>query len=113
MSTQTEQSQFNFLDSIVERMLLDAGLGALSEETRNMYLPQFVSEAEIRLGEAIEPYMTPEFQTELGRLMGDQTVTPEQVRALWTSHVPEFDSIVERTLVSFRDEVKNILATLS
>lgn len=102
------ESQFSFLDSYVEDILRENGFENMNEETRAMFVPQFVAEAEQRLGDAITPRLSAEAQKELDSLLA-QPLDQTRMRNFWTTHISGFDDVVAKTLEQFRIDVIQIL----
>lgn len=111
--SQTQETQFDFLRQFIEHTLDDAGFDTLTEETRAQYVPQFVAEAERRIGLALIPRLTEVSAKELGELVDKEEVTPEEMRNFWTNNIPEFEKIVAETLKDFAIELKSTLSNLS
>lgn len=89
---------------------MEAGLDSMSEETRATYIPQFVSEAQQRLGDALLVRLSPEGRDQLVKVMQTEDMTPETLRAFWVSHIPNFDAEVTAILTGFGNELKDILS---
>jgi len=111
MSKLPEQ-KFDFLRVYIERMLADNGLDKLSPTTRAQYVPQFRAEAELRLGEAIMPFLQQKNLDDLDKLLMNKKTTPDDVQKFWQDTVPNFDQIVARTLENYTKDVQEILAKI-
>lgn len=109
---ETTTSQFDFLKQFIEHALDEAGFDTLTEETRGQYVPQFVAEAERRIGLALIPKLTESSATELQQLLEKDDLTPEEIRNFWTHNIPDFEVVVGDTLKSFARELKDTLANL-
>ena len=113
MNEQTSSdAQFDFLRTYIERLLDDNGFAAVKEDVRAQYIPQFVGEAQRRLGLAVLPLLDKNATDALSTLLDDPNVTQESIRVFWTAHVPNFESIVEKTLMDFAEELKGVLAQI-
>ena len=103
------QAQFDFLRSYIEQLLDKHGFETLSEETRAQYVPQFVAEAERRLGIALMPHLDESAAKEFESLLTNEDMTTDQLQSFWQTHVPNFESIVKETLENFAKEFAAII----
>jgi hypothetical protein len=103
---------FDFLRSYVEKVLDDSGFANMPEETRAQYVPQFVAEAERRLGLALLPKLNEASAKELAALGSSESVTSEALQQFWQNNVPDFSDVVQKTLADFAGEMKSTLAGL-
>ena len=113
MSKNTPEAQFDFLKQFIEHTLDEAGFDSLTEETRAQYVPQFVAEAERRIGLALIPQLTEASASELEALVEREDFTAEEMRNFWTTNIPDFENIVASTLKDFAVELKSTLSALS
>lgn len=95
--------------------MLDAlhtkGFDKISPDDQAALLPQFVVEAERRLGLAMMPALQKEEDVVTFTTMLEQgTATPEEWLAFWHKAVPQFDVLVKQTLEAFADELNGALA---
>jgi len=105
-------SQFDFLKMYIEKTLDDAGFDAISEETRAQYVPQFVAEAEKRIGMALMPHLDEPAAADLEKLLAtDASVA--QVQQFWQTHVSDFNAVVTKTVEDFVAELKDTLKQLA
>lgn len=110
---QNNDQQFDFLYLRIQQILDQSGFAHVSEETRDMYLPQFVAEAERRIGLAVMPLLNEDSAKELAELIKNaDTTTPEQMQQFWQTYVPNFPELVDSTLTAYAEEIKQILSTL-
>ncbi len=110
---QNNDQQFDFLYMRIQQILDASGFETVSEETRDMYLPQFVAEAERRIGLAVMPLLNEQSAKELAELIkNSDTTTPEQMQQFWQTYVPNFPEVVDATLNAYAEELKQILSTL-
>lgn len=107
-----QEQQFDFLRVFIERILDQNGFDNLTEETRAQYIPQFIAEAERRLGLAVMPKLTPETAEELANLLPNKNLTSDQLRDFWYRSVPDFDSMVKQTLDDFAKEIGGLVAEI-
>jgi len=108
-----EIQEFNFLESYIHQLLDEHGFEGLTEETRDEYLPQFVGEAQRRIGLAVLPKLDEAAAKELAELVKAEDVTPEKLRAFWEEKVPDFESIVKETLDAFSVEFAKVMSGLA
>lgn len=108
-----EQTQFDFLEQFIETTLDEAGFNTLTEETRAQYVPQFVAEAERRIGLALIPKLTETSAKELDELLKNDEMTAEEMRKFWVKSIPNFETTVQETLKNFAVELKDMLAHIA
>lgn len=99
---------FNFLTEYVLKLLEENGMGDLSEEQKNIYVPQILGHVEQRLGMELLPKLNDAQMDELARLMNKET-SAQEWSDFWHSNIPTFDDDVEQVLMEFSEKVKNIL----
>ncbi|MBI2437015.1 MAG: hypothetical protein HYV41_04730 [Candidatus Magasanikbacteria bacterium] len=108
-----EDTQFDFLKLYIEKTLDEAGFDKMTEETRAQYVPQFVAEAERRIGLALMPRLPGEAAMELEQLLGKEDINPEEMQQFWKKYVPDFDEVLQKTLTDFAEELKEVVAQIS
>lgn len=108
-----EEIKFDFLKLYIEKALDDAGFDKLTEETRAQYIPEFVDEAKRRIGLALLPLLEDDAADDLEKLLINEQITTQEVQQFWSSHVPNFNEVVQKTLVDFAQEMKDTLARVS
>ncbi len=107
-----ESTPFDFLRSYIETLLDQTGFAEVSESTRAQYVPQFVAEAERRLGLVLMPKLNETSAKELVQLAQAKDTTPEALQAFWQKNVTDFSEVVQKTLADFSAEMKTILASI-
>lgn len=101
---------FHFLRQYIEKLIDDSGaFDSLTEETRAEYIPQFMAEAERRIGLSILPHLDEAHAAQFAALVKDEATTDEQLQAFWKSAVPNLDEVVSKTLQAFADEFNQAL----
>lgn len=108
----SSDAQFDFLRAYIERLLDDNGFAAVKEDVRAQYIPQFVGEAQRRLGLAVLPLLDKKAADALAALLEDPNMTQEDIQAFWKTNVPNFESVVQKTLMDFAEELKGVLAQI-
>ncbi|MBU0660947.1 hypothetical protein KKG22_02080 [Patescibacteria group bacterium] len=108
MSQQNEQ--FDFLNQYIEQLLDQHGFDTLSEESRAQYIPQFVAEAQRRIGLALIDKIDEPAAKQLQGLLEDENISPEKLQQFWQTNVPEFDAIVKQTLDDFAQEFASVMS---
>jgi len=98
--------QQNLLQVFIEEVLKQNGFGDLSEAARQELLPQYVVEAERRLGLALMPYLDEVAAKELTELAAQADTSPQKLWNFWQSHVPNFDQVIKTELNKFAEEMK-------
>lgn len=97
-------------DQFVDRVLSHAGI-ALSEEQRDVYIPQFRFQLEYILGVGLFDALDDTGKKSFVRLTNTQKTTPDEWQTFWESSVPEYEKTVEQILVSFAEDVRNLAQT--
>lgn len=105
--------QFDFLRQYIEQVLDANDFGGLTEDTRAEFIPQFVAEAERRIGLAMLPLLTEDSATELTRLIQDPTVDAATLQRFWETNIPNFSQLLTATLENFAKEIKQTVANLA
>lgn len=99
------QPSFSFLEKFVLEALNNHGFDKLSPADQASFLPQFMAEAEERLGVALLPKLTSESAAKELNALLRREAAPEEWLAFWKKHVPDFTVIVKDTLKSFASEL--------
>ncbi len=110
---QHQDMQFDFLHQFIQHALDEAGFENLTEQTRAEYVPQFAAEAERRIGLALLPLLSEQSAQELGTMLEQEDLTPEEMRNFWMRSIPNFEQVVQQTLADFSKELKDTLANIS
>lgn len=97
-----------WLEQEILKMLEEAGVGRLTAENQEKYLPQFVTEAQFRLGVALTPHLTTETAEELANLI-DSDAGAEEMEVFWHKAVPEYDSVIKNALEEYTQECVALL----
>ncbi|PIR76662.1 MAG: hypothetical protein COU32_00920 [Candidatus Magasanikbacteria bacterium CG10_big_fil_rev_8_21_14_0_10_42_10] len=109
----TQQSkQFSFLESRIYAMMDDAGLSAMSEETMNQFLPQFVAEAERRIGLAYTALLDESGSDAFAALFEGEDISQDEIKAFLEQHVPQYQEVAQKTLEAFAKEFKVAVAEI-
>ncbi len=101
--------QQNFLEEYVLQILRQSGFEKLSEDNKAELLPQFVVEAQRRIGAAILPLLDEPTAEQFVVLAREET-TPDEWWKFWNASVPDFTDVVQRALEGFGAEMRNALA---
>ncbi len=102
-------TQQNPLEDLIVSILNANGFENLDDDAKATYLPQFMAQAEQRIGAALMPLLTKESAAEFVELTKKET-TPEQWWKFWETSVPNFTEVVKATMEKFAGEVKESLA---
>mgnify|MGYP006307534713 CR=1 FL=1 len=109
-SKQNNSAQFNFLEEYIKGVLMEIGIGELTEENRNKFMPQLISEAQYRLGLALTPHIPDEKMEEFTKMVDNEEEDPEKWKDFWEDAVPDYKDIVSETLDKFAKDCKTILS---
>ncbi|MFA7653490.1 MAG: DUF5663 domain-containing protein [Candidatus Magasanikbacteria bacterium] len=102
-------SEVNFLQAFIEEQLKLAGYDDLSSTVRQELVPQFIVEAQRRLGSAIMPHLSEATAQQLVDFTAKPEVDPEAMWNFWQKNVPNFESIVKDTLNKYAAEMQEAL----
>ncbi len=102
-------AQQNPLEELVLGILNDSGFEHLDDEAKKEYLPQFLAQAEQRIGNAVLPLLNEQSAKQFVELTKQET-TPEQWWSFWQENVPNFTEVVKEALSGFAQEVKESFA---
>ncbi len=103
------QPNYSFLEDYILKVLEQSGLGELTEENRNKFLPQLVAKAEYNIGIALMPKLSEEDAGKFATMMEDQSITSEAWQDFWKKAIPDFDKIVQEVLIDFGKQCKTLL----
>jgi hypothetical protein len=106
------QPQFDFLETYIQKLLDEQGFSELSEETRNQYIPQFVAEAQERLGIVLLEKLSEENAVKLASMLKDGDIDQDSLKNFWVASVPDFESIVKKVLEDFAQELKGLVSQI-
>ncbi len=106
-STQPTGS-FNFLVDYVLRLLADNNI-QLTEEQQTMYIPQLLSQVELRLGLELLPKLNELQKNQFAAMTNDTHTTADEWREFWIASVPTFEEDVKMVLQTFAGRVKELL----
>lgn len=101
--------QFDFLTEYVLDLLKQNGMEGLTDEQKNVYIPQLLATAEERIGMALLPKLSDEQLKTFSRMVETEGTTPEAWSAFWKGSVPNFEGEVKMVLKQFAEEVRGIL----
>ena len=93
------------LEEFVLNALNKQGFEKLKDADQEMFFPQYMAEAERRLGLAMAPYFTAESAEEFKKLSMKTDSTSEEWFAFWTKSVPNFMEVLNKTLADFATEL--------
>lgn len=99
-------AQYDGIRQFVETLMDENGFAGLSEETRGQYLPQFMAEAERRIGLAVLPFLDAAGAEEFKNLVENEKATSEQLFSFWQGKVPNLDTVVKTALQQFATEFR-------
>ncbi len=99
-----------FLEEFAEDLLTKLGLPNLTETERQHFLPQIITNLELRLGDVLLPQVPDSAAPEFRSLSANDS-TPEQWLAFWQKTVPNFQELVAQVLKDFAQESQNIFAS--
>lgn len=99
-----------FLEEYAEKVLFDLGIANLTEIERKRFLPNIVTNLELRLGDALLPHVPDSSAPEFRSLM-EKEAMPDEWMSFWKKTVPDFELLVTRVLKEFAEESKTIIAS--
>jgi len=98
-------AQKNFLEVYLLQVLNENGFEKLDDDAKKTYFPQFMAQAEQRLGAALLPLLNEESANKFVELTKTKA-DPEAWFNFWQANVPSFDEVVKKTLNEFAAEIK-------
>ncbi|MFA6486649.1 MAG: DUF5663 domain-containing protein [Candidatus Magasanikbacteria bacterium] len=101
----------NLLEVFVEEILKQNGYN-ITEEVRAQLVPQFVVEAERRVGAALTPHLSDTASEQLTKFLSEENPDAKQLWDFWQKNIPDFENIVKKALSDYAVEVKNALANI-
>jgi len=107
----TLQPKYGFLEEYILQVLDQSGLGQLTEENRNKFLPQLVAKAEYNIGLALMPKLSEDDAVVFAEMMGDESIDSQQWQNFWKKAVPDFDQVVQTVLIDFGQQCRSLLNT--
>jgi hypothetical protein len=108
--TEQSQPQFDFLKSFILKLLENNGLGDITEEQREMYVPKLLSQLEQRIGIEMMPKLSEEGLDNFSKLIDDSKTTPEIWQAFWYKSIPNFEEELKTILEAFAVDVNESLS---
>lgn len=103
-ASQPSANQMGFLDQYLMQVLNQHGFAKLKPDDQKAFFPQFLAEADKRLGIAMMPHITEKMAEEISNLMQKET-TPDQWYEFWSANVQNFDALVKKTMESYASEI--------
>jgi len=97
-----------FVEQAVLSVLIQHGFENLNENDQQAFFPQFVAEAERRLGLVVLPRLNEEGAAEFENLLRTET-NPEKWNAFWTKYLPDFNNLMTETLEKFGEEIAAVM----
>ncbi len=97
------------LEEFVIRVLSECGMENLSKENKASFVPQYVAEAQRRVGVALLPLLDEASAKELVELMKQNEEDGEKWWKFWQSKVPNFKEVVAATLEAYATDMKKVL----
>ena len=98
--------QENPLEELVLSILNENGFDKLDDEAKKEFLPQFLAQAQQRIGAALLPLLSEDSAKQFVELSKKET-KPEKWWEFWQTNVPNFNDVVKNALAGFAQEVKN------
>ena len=81
-------------------VLKEKGFSNLSEANQREFLPQFVAEAQVRIGLAVMPLLDKSATDEMSKMMREQHTAAEWWN-FWSANVPNFKDVLRDAIVGF------------
>lgn len=99
----------NPIEELVIDILNKNGFDKLDQEAQKEYFPQFIAQAEQRIGSALLPLLNEESAKQFVELSKQET-SPEDWWTFWQANVPNFAEVVKEALSGFAQEIKESFA---
>ncbi|MFH1292251.1 MAG: DUF5663 domain-containing protein [bacterium] len=107
-----EKQQLNFLESYILEVLKQNGFDDLTPENQEEFLPQFVIEAQRRIGATLMPLLEEEKAESMMSMVDNPDTTDEQWWNFWNQAVPNFKETVSKILENYTNDLKKVLSGL-
>ncbi len=98
-------AQQNPLEELVLNVLNENGFDKLDEEAQKEFFPQYLAQAQQRIGAALLPLLTEESAKQFVELSKKET-NPEKWWEFWQANVPNFNNVVKEALAGFAQDVQ-------
>ena len=95
----------NPIEELVVDILNKNGFDKLDQAAQKEYLPQFIAQAEQRIGSALLPLLNEQSAKQFLELSKKETA-PEEWWSFWQANVPNFAEVVREALSGFAQEIK-------
>jgi hypothetical protein len=102
-------AQFDFFAEYVLGLLESFGLGGMTEEQLNTYLPQLVAQLEQRVGLALLPKLSDTDGDTFARMVNTPGLAGKDWQEFWYKSVPNFEEELHKILLDFKEEMKTFL----
>lgn len=99
-------AQKNFLEVYLLEVLNQNGFEKLDDDAKKTYFPQFLAQAEQRLGAALLPLLNEESANKFVELTKNNA-NPDAWYEFWNANIPNFEEVVKKTLNEFAVEIKD------
>ncbi len=99
------EAQKNFLEVYLLQVLNENGFEKLDDDAKKMYFPQFMAQAEQRLGATLLPLLNEETANKFVELTKQQA-DPNTWFEFWNANIPNFEEVIKKTLNDFAVEIK-------
>jgi hypothetical protein len=110
-NTSTDNS-FDFLTGYVLQLFEEHGLSDLTEEQKQLYVPQLLSHVERRIGIVLLPKLSDE-DRETFVSFTNKEASQEEWKTFWYEAIPTFEEDVKNVLTEFSDSVGKILTKIA
>lgn len=108
----TANNSFDFLTGYVLKLFEEHGLSDLTDEQKQLYVPQLLSHVERRIGIALLPKLS-EADRERFVALSNAETSEEEWKSFWYESISAFEEEVKTVLTEFSDTVGKILSKIS
>lgn len=108
MSSKNSGFHLEFMEDYINE-LLEANNVNLTDDQKQVYVPQIMIQAEQRIGLELLPKLSEEHLDEFNMLMEKDGTSDEEWRIFWNKARPHIEDDVKEILTRFAEEVRGVL----
>ncbi|MEK7084267.1 MAG: DUF5663 domain-containing protein [Patescibacteria group bacterium] len=101
-------SPFGFLGEFIEELLRQANF-QLTEEQKDVYIPQLLVLVEERMGTLLLAALSEENRKQYDTMIEAEDASADEWKRFWHSAVPDFDDKIKEALKGFTEDFKKAL----
>ncbi len=103
------KNQTPFLEEFIINVLEENGIKDLTQEQKNVYIPEFSLRVYRRMGDTLISELDDKQLDQLSDLLSDPKATPETWYQFWQASIDDFTKQFMNVLMEFRSDVSSAL----